>query len=221
MASTKISIIKTSSVGPKYGIDRAMPVMMKRRMGENEWEQFCNQVDNVMEPFHKPKCEDLVIAIGFTFSLPLFILIIIFAPSLYFLFIPSALMICTCLLIDRAASKKRSLYDQLRQLCEVTSRANDEISFHFRDGVIQGSESANYFAPFFIEACIRTIDVIVVAGIRNSNNDTIQAMGHPMTIFPFAKVITADAEGTPAREREADYQKDVEKDMESACSSMI
>ncbi|KAG7355279.1 hypothetical protein IV203_004635 [Nitzschia inconspicua] len=232
MASTncKISIIKTNSLRPKYGIDRAMPAVMKRRMGEHEWERFCNQVDNIMEPLNKRKCKDFVMDLGFIFSLPLFVVIIILSPSLYLLFIPSALVLFTCWLIGRAGSEKRAVYEQLRQLCEETSRANDEISFHFRFGAIQGSE-ATCSGPFFIEAYIRTIDVVVVAG-SSSDNTTIQAIdsraskqfpevGHSMTILPFAKVITVDEEGTPARELQADDQKDVEKDMELACSGRV
>ncbi|KAG7368735.1 hypothetical protein IV203_031478 [Nitzschia inconspicua] len=221
MASTRINIIKSQSFGPQCGIDRTMPAIMKRRMGAHEWEHFCNQVDNIMEPLNKGKYEDVAVMIGFCLVFSSFVTIIIVSPFLYLLFIPFVLMICTCGLIGRAASKRKAVSEQLRRFCEETSRTNDEISFHLREEVIRGSDST-YREIYFIEACLRTIDVIVVSG----NNCTSQGIDwetskqfseveHSMTILPFVQAINLDEEGTPARERQAD-DLDVEKDLEPA-----
>ncbi|KAG7359310.1 hypothetical protein IV203_015899 [Nitzschia inconspicua] len=226
MASVRINIVKTDSVKPQYGIDRTMPAMLP--MGEDEWKLFCERVDRIICPLNLSKFDTLLLSliICFLLSSPAIAMFIILRPLLLVIFIPLTLMICRCSWIHHSETKKRSVY-QLRQLCEETSRAaNDEISFHFRDGVIQGSEPTDTSAPCFIEARIRTIDVIVVVASDATTTHAFDSktgkqfpdVEYAVTDLPFAQAIKVDEEETPARQRQADDQKDVEKDMESASS---
>ncbi|KAG7355271.1 hypothetical protein IV203_004627 [Nitzschia inconspicua] len=221
MASVRINIVKTDFVKPRYGIDRTMPAMLP--MGEDEWKLFCERVDRIICPLNESKFETFALTLVFFLWLtpPATAMFIIQGPLFLVIFIPLTLMICLCSWVHHSKTKRRSVC-QLGKLCEETSRANDEISFHFRDGVIQGSESTDS-GPCFIEARIRTIDVIVVASdntthaLDSKTSEQFPDVGHSGTDVPFAQAIKVDEEETPARYLQADDQ-DVEKDMESASS---
>jgi hypothetical protein len=219
MSSTRINVTNSYSCGRTYGIDRTMPAIMNGRVSEYEWEHFCEQVDNLIVPLNK--LQYLLLAGTIAVFVAFFVVLLLSFSSFssatvdndssptvnmyVFFLIPFGFMMGMLGLSCYVSSKSRRVLDQVRQLCEATSRNNHKVSLHLRDDrLVVGrgyyDSGSNYYRTYhniYIEASLSDINVVPMVpttAVVASHPEDLEAGHATLNDVPLAHATTLASE---------------------------
>jgi hypothetical protein len=176
-SSARIQITKGISLSSKYGVDdRSMPAILmitgsssssSSRMDVNEWNNICDQVDDIVLPLNNIRKNLLGSCLLVPISFAIFIAVVIslsFIPGLdgdidsriipiVFIIMPSA-FIGLVITVLYSIHKVRKAFLEVNQVCIINSQkyANKLISFDLHDDktIVRGHKSNNTYHDRYI-----------------------------------------------------------------------
>ena len=186
MSSARIDLSnKGRGCTPDAGIDRTMPAIMSPYMNDYQWNEFCDKIDGALRPI-KRLAKLTMMGFGASFLISIAVFFAFFfsvhksfsdspfdedntgPPKIALLFIlPVLSIILSACSMFYVSAKAQQVLRDIEQICEATSAAQPQLSFHVRyerSLYRTGHDDYNSRTTQYIEVSILQSTVVVPMG---------------------------------------------------------